>query len=401
MRLGTPGSGEVGQRAVLYIAGFDPRGAAKYHKLTCDEFAKHCNMRDLEFSVSDRRRETRDRHEWSLSASSMSNVVSTRFTFLGWDQMVRRHWIRQDALAILKGAWTSMTPAGLSAQRILLRLSWPMAVTVLGPLLVVLGSTAVLLLSAILVFTAANGPHFVGVTGLFAVIALSYYLFKAMVGFNAPWVARIILFIYNGSRKTFLRDWDGPERMAAAILDALHDPKNDEVLVVSHSVGVLIALLAFERAIVQGRDDIDRAISEGRLTFVTLGQSIPLMSSFSSDLLRALKSVGDSRVVWLDVSSPTDPACFAMVDSYCEHFSGPQRMHILNAQLYKNFSAATFQLARQNRFVMHFMYLMSPDGQNPASFDFYDLLSSGSRLSDRLPVVPKVLQPYYRRRRNP
>ncbi len=315
--------------------------------------------------------------------------------------MVRDHWVRQNALAILKGAWASVTTTGLSAQRLSIKLSWPMTVTVFGPLFVVLGTAAVLILTTVFLILALSGVAILGVAGLLTAFAAAIVLFKLMAGFNAPWIGRITLFIDNGSRKAFLSDWDGPDEMADAILRALRDPENDEVLVVSHSVGVLIALLAFERALEKSWKSVDRAASDGRLVFVTLGQSIPLMSGISADFLRALKSVGDSKVIWLDISSPTDPACFAMVDSYCEHFGGPQRMHVKNAQLYKNFSNPTYQMARRNRFVMHFMYLMAPDGDGPASFDLYESLSSGTRLSDRLPTVPESRHPYYNKRSKP
>ena len=397
MKKSIAGDGTVKHREVLYIAGFDPRGASTYHKLTTDEFAKHCVRNTLNGSASKRQMATGKPQFWTLTADRPTGVVTSQLTFLSWDQMVRARWIRRNAIAILSGARYPISRTGWSIQRRIFQKSWPIAITMFGPLFVVLATVAVVLALAMFATITVAGAVAPGLIGLFLTLAAAALLKKKLAGFNAPWIGRIAKFIFDGCNENFLAEWDRPDEMADAILVALQNPDNDEVLIVSHSVGTLVALLVFEKVLLKDRDRVAAAVDSGRLVFVTLGQTNPLMSFESTLISNALKSVGDSPVPWLDVSAPTDPASFAMVDSFQDRFGGAQRIHVRNAQFFKNFKPSTFKNALRNRFTMHFLYLMAPDGDGTASFDFYDFLASPTRLADRLPVTPQPTRGFYSR----
>ena len=346
-------------------------------------------------SASKRQMATGKPQYWTLTADSPTGVVTSQLTFLNWDKMVRAHWIRRNPLAILSGAGLSISRTGLTIQRRIFQKSWPMTITIFGPLFVVLATVAVALALAIFATLTAAGAVTPGLVGLFLTLTAAVLLKKLLAGFNAPWIGRIVKFIVDGCNQNFLAEWDRPDEMADVILVALQNPDNDEVLIVSHSIGTLVALLVFEKVLLKDRDCVASAVDSGRLVFVTLGQTIPLMSVRSTLISNALKSVGDSPVPWLDVSAPTDPASFAMVDSYQDRFGGGQRIHVRNAQFFKNFKPSTFKNALRNRFTMHFLYLMAPDGDGTASFDFYEFLASPSRLADRLPATPQPTRPFY------
>ena len=70
-----------------------------------------------------------------------------------------------------------------------------------------------------------------------------------MTGFNAPWIGRINRFFVEVSEKPVLANWDAPRKMADQIVRIVDDPNYDEILIVSHSVGCQIALLALAEAL--------------------------------------------------------------------------------------------------------------------------------------------------------
>jgi hypothetical protein len=80
------------KRKVLYLGGFDPRGARFYHDLLAQQVATHnAQCAAPESLILSERRRLGGNSAWSLHDAS--GGMACEFEFLAWDDLVRRHWI--------------------------------------------------------------------------------------------------------------------------------------------------------------------------------------------------------------------------------------------------------------------------------------------------------------------
>jgi pimeloyl-ACP methyl ester carboxylesterase len=389
-------------RQLFYIAGFDPRGPSVYHAMMKTGYANHCAQRDMQGEMSARQRETHREntwHVWQAQTNYGDCQITTRFTFLDWSDLVRTLWVRPDALALFKGAYASILAARLNIPQQMYRLSWPILITGSVPLIVIVGWTLISFALLACFWAIVTGWYFTGIVGLAAVSGVGAWLRNFFIRFNAPWAARIYRFIYKGSTEPMMANWTKIDAMADAILEAISKPTNDEVVVVAHSIGTITAVMVMGRALEKNGNLINDAVQNNRLVFVTLGQTIPLIVPSSSIVTRALETLGKSNVPWLDISAPADPACFALTDPCREVLGMAPRVHLKSAQFHKNFSPETYTHAKRDRFHMHFLYLLAPDGVGTAlpSFDFYEFVTNDTVLATKLPSSVLPVEPFFKK----
>ena len=127
---------------------------------------------------------------------------------------------------------------------------------------------------------------------------------------------------------------------------------------------------------------------------LTLGSLLVLVSRqrgarWLQDALAWLAWRPDTR--WVDVSSPPDPACVAMVDpveatfgtdAIGPDFRGPR---MVNARFHANVPAKRYARARRDRVHMHFLYLRPvPATERPDDYDLYAMLLADGPAEARL-----------------
>ncbi len=395
---------KVCRRIVLYYAGFEPRGASTYHEMTRREFEKHCHHNGLTAHVTTRKRIGKQRHDWLLTAENDDNAVLTEFRFIVWDDLVRAHWIRSDWLAVWRGAQTflSMTKLGIFSH--MQQTSWPISLTMAGPLIQVAGYAISAILGLLSLFWLVSSAYVAGFVGLVAAVGVFGSVGLVISRSDAAWIGRITTFALATARRPVFENWPNRANMGKSIVEALNRNDCEEVLVVSHSIGTQLGLLAMADAIKSEPLLVKNAVEEDRLSFLTLGQTVPLMSRISSIIADSLSIVGKSNICWLDVSAPADPACCALVDPYRDQFDGKPRVNVQNARFFQGFTTETYRKARENRFTMHFLYLMSPDATESEDrklcFDLYQLMASDKLLARQLPARPNVIEPFFARKTN-
>jgi pimeloyl-ACP methyl ester carboxylesterase len=391
---------KVKQRQMLYISGFDPRGASTYHKMMREAFEQHCRSNGLDGEFTARRRAPLDIHEWDAKILDDNGDIVCKFSFLDWGQMVRQYWTRPEFKAVLLGAVAAIRLIGRGMPQLMYRVSFPILITNMAPLISTVAWAIVLLTALISVFLAVVVSVFWGCLLLGISLIAAIWFWQVMKRFNVAWAGRINGFVSHAAKYPVLEEWQRPEEMADALLSALGNKENDEVLFVSHSIGTNVALLAIEQAIIKGSELINKAINDGRLVFVTLGQTIPAMAPTTLAVTHALKTLSDSQIPWLDISAPADPACFALTDPCVVVLGSKPRVHLKNAHFHKNFSAQTYNAAKENRFVLHFLYLRAPDAYEKPSFDFYDFVSSTELLSSKLDKTVMPVTPFFARQKS-
>lgn len=393
---------EVKRRTVLYFAGFDPRGASAYHSLTTEQFDRHCQQNGFESQTGKRQRVHKACHRWTLSAEGENSNTLTEFRFLVWDDLVRQYWIRPDWKSVLRGSVEFVKLVRMGFLNVTFPVAWPFVLTIGGPFFQTVAFALAGLLLLLCIFALLLGQWIVGLVGLVVAIIAMLAATRVLKSFNAPWIGRVNSFVVASAQKPIFEEWPQRKAMASYLLEVLEDQDCDEVLLVSHSLGTQTGLIALSDALKQNPELVEQAVSSGRLVFITLGQTVPMMSTITPAVTKALEVVGKSNVPWLDISSPPDPACYALVDAHRLQFGGEPRVHVQNARFFKGFCEETLRRARADRFTMHFLYLMTPDAAQAKNrreaFDFYALISAKDRLADRLPTKPEESQPYFLRR---
>jgi pimeloyl-ACP methyl ester carboxylesterase len=204
------------------------------------------------------------------------------------------------------------------------------------------------------------------------------------------WLMRSTRFILRQARGATPELEARIDEFAQRVAAALGDDANDEVLVVGHSSGAMLAVSTAARALVRRDRATPAGESGGRpLSLLTLGECIPMLSyqpeagAFRAELATLATS---SSLTWLDFTAPPDGCCFALVDptAVCEEreqaarWVPPKRLSPRFAQM---FDAPTYAQVRADKYRCHFQYLMA--SQIPGAYDYFAITAGPQRLGDR------------------
>ncbi|MET0363911.1 MAG: hypothetical protein ABW169_04595 [Sphingobium sp.] len=346
------------KRKVLYLGGFDPRGARFYHQLCAEQIARLDG--DATASVSDPRRKNGNVH-WTVEARDGS--YSTAHEFLVWDDLVRHHWIKEPFRLLSHGLaayghfvrqidWKTarIVPRGSK-----FTLFYPGASMLLAPLLimVVLGA----LLSLLLPVWAALP------LALAAGVAATPTILRRV---HSLWLLRFIIF-----NDLLARDATGEalrERMVkfAQQIDAALDEDWDEVLFLTHSNGSVLAVPVL--AALLGRR---QGVLPDHFSAVTLGGTIQLIAC-RRDAVRygiELDTLATGQFRWLDIGSLTDGACIPLVDPCLRRpVTRPAGLVQFSPRWFRYSDPATYRAQRRDKYETHFNYLRRLDRPSPLDY---------------------------------
>ena len=368
------------ERYVAYVHGFDPAGAEKYAAMLGTGAARWARWRGIRLDV-DGPRDVAP-HVTRLVLTSRpghGRPVQTTIEVLAWDDIVKRHWPNHPFAVrarVLAGFWRTIVSGTLVW---LWRWNWPTLVSAALP-----GATTVLQLLGWLVVLAvavAVPAGWIGpIAGPLALLTLGLLLWVVRRYEKAnhwSWAGRFIGYAWVAVPADPLARALPSRREMFVDRIAVH-LQDDDCVVIGHSGGAQHAA-----AIVA-----DLAGKKGRRgrppLLLTLGSLLVLVSRqrgacWLQDALARLARLPDLR--WIDVSSPPDPACVAMVDpveatfgtdAMGPGFRGPK---MLNARFHANVPANRYDRARRDRVHMHFLYLRPvPRTEREDDFDLYAML---------------------------
>jgi hypothetical protein len=176
------------------------------------------------------------------------------------------------------------------------------------------------------------------------------------------------------------------EASATRLRELLQDPDIDEVLVVGFSVGSILATHALGRML---DDDVTAPPKKPALALITLGNCIPLYGLFPQavEYRKGLARIAQSdRLVWVDVSSPSDWGSFPLIDplALCEvpltrRRSGAPRLS--SPRFHTLFAEEDYRRMLPDKHAMHMLYLMST--QKPGRYDYFAITAGPERLEQR------------------
>ena len=377
----------VQKRHVFYLSGFDPRGASFYHRLFKEEAQKQSKLNKIKVNIGARKKQSQYAQSWAIEALDEGQAVSTHYEFLRWDDIIRQHWVKSFwsiFIDFLYVSWVYITTGTLKR---VAQASRTPAITGLYPAvyIAVSGILAILLCYASLAIFSAFNLSWVGwIIGLALFTAFIYSAKLVGDRINVFWLLRIYAFTARWAAGDIKSIDKRITLFADKIFDTLRNNQQDEVIIISHSVGTMLAVAIAARVAHQ----LDRHQVKQSLNMITLGECIPLLSllpkaqAMKEDL--AYLSAAEN-IYWIDYTSPADGACFPLVDPVKISISEQQYKSsplLLSTRFYKLYTDAHYQTIRRNFYKMHFLYLMSHDYLG--EYDLFAIIAGKYFLKDRI-----------------
>jgi hypothetical protein len=383
----------VRRRRVFYIPGYDPFPPRRYRELYRKEGAAQAAILGYALALSPEGGES-----WRVRAEIEGAQVETRIEVLVWSDLVQASMGRGIAATyaqLLRTAWAYI---GSGALFRLMRLRKGPVIAALYPIgMLLLQLAAALLLAwgagaALAAFLPAPWPWL----GLLAV-------WPALAFFRR--IDRRIFAYYLMHDYAYVAQAQGanpPEletrlaEFAGRIAEALRG-EADEVLVVGHSSGALLAVSALADLLRAGA----RPENGPALSLLTLGQVFPMVSFLpKAHRLRADLRYLSARedIAWVDVTAPGDGCAFALCDPVAVTGVAPEDKRwplVISAAFSQTLSPETWKRLRWRFFRLHFQYLCAFD--RPGAYDYFKItagpMTLAARFEGRAPSQSRIETP--------
>jgi hypothetical protein len=408
----------VQRRCVIYFAGFDPNGSSHYHRKYKSQAALQSAVSGYSLEVGDRQKLGLHLSAWSvkfnaapLPAQETTESTHTDYLFAQWDDIVRAHWARMGTLGekwrwlktFLATQWFFIQDGAVLR---MLRLAWPPVVALVAPLLLLMAVLVAGLATPLVswwTFTAwgvAQAAYFwqkmaLTVAICLVISGLLVWLVRSLERkFHMLWLMRSYIFTYQQAHGLVPGLDARLQELGSVVRRTMDSGQYDEVLVVGHSSGAIMATAALAYAF-DTPPDPKTNTHPAAVGLVTLGQCIPMLSSISiATKFRAqLKQIAQSNsITWVDFCAPSDGCCFAFVDATA--LSGAannlysSQPKLLSPRLQTLFTAQDYQALCRHRFDLHFQYIHA--GNLPGDYDYFAITAGPLDLHSRYALARSV-----------
>jgi hypothetical protein len=379
------GARPVQRRHVIYVSGYDPRGAQGYFDLfrrTCDRFERlwpvSARLKPIEI-VSE------DFAHWGVDLHGPHWRTAAHFDFLRLENFIRSDMEKPTGRQVLQAlGWFGGDLLSGTLFRIFAA-SWRFALHLLyfqSLLLAWLGAAATVAFAAdhaAKTFFDWSAPASVAISLLAAFVTLVALRPLAdrwrLIQISSCWNT---LRRFGRGRSTWIdRAVDIGARHLIAVARA---SKADEVAVVGHSTGGVIAAAIVDRAL-----ELDPHLGRNRtrLVLLTLGSVMPAVALHpAAERMRNIvtRLATAPALDWIDCQSRKDVLCFANfdpVDGIGLHV-GHERCNPLlwNISFKDMIAPGDYNRFRWDHFRVHYQYILA--GDRPAHYD-YVLLVGGPK----------------------
>ena len=391
----------VSRRRVHYFSGFDPRGAAYYHRL-CKEEAAKPQVQGGTLQVGRRQRLDKLSHYWTVNwqiGGNDAKSVETQHVFMSWDDIIRSHWS--------KSPWALAKEFGFAYRGIIFDVDLSRVkqifrgvyftgvlpgVYLLGSLLLGVLLAVVLLSLSPLMFAPQwmqwAWQLFAWLSGAALVMALGVYAERK----GLFWLLRIFTFVIRMGRIGIEGAQLRTQQWVEHVIMQQHEDPVDEVLLVGHSIGTLM-MVGVVDALLQ--DPRWQALQQGRKTKVlTLGQCYPFIAMVPRPKAQLFKEALQRlsfhpHLLWWDVTAKIDPLCFyrahPLVKTDIDHSKA--LMPVLHsASFFKMYTPQSWTSIRQSRLDAHFLYLRAPE--LAGNFNLLDMLYGPKLFEQHIKEAP-------------
>jgi len=367
----------VRSRRVLYIPGFDPMPPRRYRELYRREAAAQAAVSGYEIAQG----RGPDALSWTVEARIEGKATRAHVSVLPWSDIVKASMdpgILATYAGLLRTAWVYIASGALFR---LMRLRKGPVIASLYPVAVLLVQAAIALGLGAALWSLLGGLP--GAAAGLAAVLLALNAFRAADGRIFAWYLMhdyAYSAAHGGAYPPELSD--RIDIFAQAIAAALAG-EDDEVLVVGHSSGAILAVSALARLLRDGRVPANGPV----LSLLTLGQVIPMVSFLpeARELRADLHLMGgQDRVAWVDVSAPGDGCAHALCDPVAVSGVAPAYQRwplVISAAFSRTLSPETWARLRRRFFRLHFQYLCAFDA--PESYDYFRITAGPLTLGER------------------
>ncbi len=373
--------GAVRRRHVIYVAGYEPRGARGYCKLferECDRFQR---VWPVSLTVEPADLDAADFARWYVDVRASDWQVSTTYDFLRLDGFIRSDLAEPMVRHLPRSLGWVIGDLVSGAQFRIFRASWRFGLHLLFVQLVLL---------AWLAFAAAIGAMAgyvaTGRLGLSAPVGLVASLLAALAAFLAlqP-IARRWGAIQIPSCWTTLRRFARSQATwldqvidigARRLMAAAQANDADEIVVVGHSAGCVIASAVIARAL---EFDPELGRRGPRLVLLTLGSVMPAVALHPAaqrmrEIVRRLAV--EPTLAWIDCKFRKDVMSFLKcdpVDGVGVHVGARRRNPLTWRIPFKD-------MLSPEDYRVHFQYIMASD--RPCAYDYILLIGGPVALAE-------------------
>lgn len=369
------------KKRVYFLGGFDPRGAAYYHRLFREEARKGAKLSGVQITTGKRNSLSKLVNQWQVESVWGERKFSIDYRFLNWDDLIRQYWVRNTWLLIFKAIpmYCSHVKSGLF-KKFRMAGKGPYLFSIY-PLLFISIATASILLAAMLVYFLVQ-PLFNNVL-LSVVLAIGVasvitkFADKMGEKMGVWWVLQSFVFTSLWAEKPLADVEQRNDDFADQIIqDQLASPV-DEILLIGHCSGTMMSVEVMDKIISRQQESL-----KDKLTFITLGQIIPYLSyvTTATHFHKSLQNVAnDNTYPWFDMGARADPLCFQQVNPAIAKgvcLNNTNRPCRIIVKPYDMFTADKYMALKKNKLRLHFQYLMAADIQT--DYDYFEIVTGSA-----------------------
>ncbi len=382
--------GQVADRRVFYVPGYDPFPPRRYRELYRKEGAAQAALSGYELTLRG------EGNGWQVNGDFGGLRVDSRFEVLVWSDIVQGsmgHGIASTYGQMLRTAWTYVRTGAIFR---LARLRKGPTIAALYPIAMLLAQLAVAVAAGWMargaaVFLATPLPGYgEQAVGWAAGLAAGYGVLTLFRRADGRLFAYYLMHDYayaagaGGANPPALEQ--RMREFAVRIAEALGGGR-DEVLVVGHSSGAHLAVSVLADLIRAGAVRADGPA----LGFLSLGHVVPMVSFLpQAGRLRGDLSYLSARdeLTWVDVTAPGDGCAFALCDPVSVTGVAPPDKRwplVMSAAFTRTLSAARWRELRWRFFRLHFQYLCAFDAlpDDESGYDYFRITAGPQTLAVR------------------
>ncbi len=376
---------QVKKRETFYISGYDPRGARHYYNFYKIQSKEQSDINGIDMDISSRKRTSKYIQTWQINASSEDKYTQTNYNFLEWDDIIRENWKKNffnffiDIIFYLKTYILSGRFIKYS------KISPYQMIALFSPIIYIILSIGFSCYISYYIDLFLNG--LLGIVSALFLFVLSFYvLLKLADKLALFWLIRI--FVFSG-RYVFEDNEEIEDRLeyfSSYLVEKIKNAKKDgidEILIVSHSVGAILTMPLLEKTLKKLDKNLDY-----NLSILVLGECIPLITCIDKaiEYKSQMKYVAQSKhLFWLDYTTIIDGACFPTLNYFEDidiKIKYSNNFYFLSPRFYKLFSKQKYAKLRKNRYLAHFIYMMSTE--YASSYDFFRLTAGHQYLRNTI-----------------
>ena len=375
--------GPIRRRHVIYVSGYDPRGAQSFFDLLRRTSERFCKSWPIAATLQAAEMESDEIARWQLDLRGANWQVATRYDFLRMENFIRADMGQPMPRPLLRGLSWYADDVVSGAQFRIFAAAWRFAVHLLYFQLLIAAWAAAAILAASAAGRIAAALGLPLAASIVIALAIGAATLLALRPLAERWrVVQIAscwstLRRFGRGRATWIDQ--AVERGARQLVAAARTGEADEVVLVGHSSGGTIACAVMARAL-----ELDPELGRRGppVVLLTLGSVMPAVALHpAARRVRAIvaRLAVAPTVTWVDCQSRKDVMCFVDFDPVAglgiEAPGTARRNPLLWRIGFKDmFTPEAYDQFRWSQFRVHYQYIMA--GDRAGSYD-YVLLVGG------------------------